>query len=114
MRNIHIILQWQKQREEERTGRWLYKVKITRRNRKEESIISRLRFGYTALNSTLNNIRQHQTGKCDQEETVEHVIMKCPMFSERRTLVCNLKIIKMKFDFTNMLQRNSYDECIIF
>ncbi len=84
VRNIHIISQWQKQREEERTGRWLYKVKITRRNRKEESIISRLRFGYTALNSTLNKIRQHQTGKCDQEETVEHVIMKCPMFSERR------------------------------
>ncbi len=44
---------------------------------------------------------------------MEHVLMKCPMFSERRILVCNLKIIKMKFDFTNMLQRNSYDECII-
>ncbi len=114
VRNIHIISQWQKQREEERTGRWLYKVKITRRNRKEESIISSLRFGYTALNSILNKIRQHQTGKCDQEETVEHVIMKCLMFSERRILVCNLKIIKMKFDFTNMMQRNSYDECIYF
>ncbi len=98
----------------ERTGRWLYKVKIIRRNRKEESIISRLRFGYTALNNTLNKIRQHQTGKCDQEETVEHVMMKCPMFSERRILVCNLKIIKMKFDLTNMMQRNSYDECIYF
>ncbi len=72
MRIIHIILQWQKQREEERTGRWLYKGKITRRNRKEESIISRLRFGHTALNSTLNKIRRHETGKCDpsdQEET---------------------------------------------
>ncbi len=45
---------------------------------------------------------------------MEHVIMKCPMFSERRILVCNLKIIKMKFDLTNMMQRNSYDECINF
>ncbi len=67
--------------------------------------ISLLRFGHTALNSTLNEIRQHQTGKCDhcdQEETVEHVIMKCPMFSERRILVCNLKIIKMKFDLLHV------------
>ncbi len=76
------------------------KGRITRRNIKEEYIISisLLRFEHTALNSTLNKIRQHQTGKCDQEETVEHVIMKCPMFSERRILVCNLKRIKMKFD----------------
>ncbi len=104
--HIHIIIQKQKQWEEGRTERMLYnnqrnvgKGRITRRNIKEEYIIyiSLLRFEHTALNSTLNKIR-HQTGKCDQEETVEHVIMKCPMFSERRILVCNLKRIKMKFD----------------
>ncbi len=34
---------------------------------------------------------------------MKHVIMKCPMYnSERRILVCNLKIIKMKFDLLHV------------
>ncbi|XP_048015377.1 uncharacterized protein LOC125247880 [Megalobrama amblycephala] len=121
----HVKNRWQKQWVDERTGRWLYNIqrivgkgRITRRNRKEESIISRLRFGHTALNSTLNKIGKHQTGACEycnQEETVEHVIMKCPKYnSERRVLIFNLKRIKMKFNLTNLLQRNSHEECIDF
>ena len=49
---------WQKQWEEERKGRWFYRgqrkvgeMRSTGRNRREESIISRLRFGHTGLNS---------------------------------------------------------------
>lgn len=45
---------WQKQWEEERKGRWFYKIqrrvgemRCARRKRREETIISRLRFGHT-------------------------------------------------------------------
>ncbi len=42
---------------------------------------------------------------------MQHVIMKCPVNnSERRIMVGHLKIIKMKFDLTDILQRNSYNE----
>ena len=50
-----------------------------------------------------------------QTNMEELIIMKCPLYdSERRMLVCNLKIIKMKSDLINILQRNSYEECIHF
>ena len=64
-------------------GRWLYRIKrivgvirSTGRTRKEETIISRLRFGHTRLNSTLFKIGKHNSGRCEycnEEETLEHV-----------------------------------------
>ena len=54
---------WQKQWEEERTGRWLYCIqrkvhmlRSTGRTRKEETTISRFQFGLTELNGTLFKI----------------------------------------------------------
>ena len=52
------------------------------KSRREESVLSRLRFGHTSLNST----GKHETGRCEcgQEETVEHVIMQCERYEEDR------------------------------
>uniref|UniRef100_A0A3P9PXL0 Reverse transcriptase zinc-binding domain-containing protein n=1 Tax=Poecilia reticulata TaxID=8081 RepID=A0A3P9PXL0_POERE len=66
----------------------------TVRSRKEENIISRLRFGHTGLNSALFKIGKHPSGNCDfcfQEETVKHVLLLCLKYSEeRRKLECRL------------------------
>jgi len=58
---------WQKQWEEERKGRWFYKIqwkvgemRCMARKRRDETIISRLRFGHPGLNNTLFKIgKQH-------------------------------------------------------
>lgn len=78
---------WQKQWEEERKGRWLYKIqrrvgerRATGRSRREGVVVSRMRFGHTGLNSTLLLMGKHNSGKCDycgEEDTLEHVILQC-------------------------------------
>ena len=54
--------------------------------RTEESVLLRLRFGHTGLNSKLFLIGKHETGRCDcgQEENVEHVIMDCERYEQDR------------------------------
>jgi len=54
---------WQKQWEEEKKGQWFSKIqrkvgemRCTGRKRRDETIISRLRFGHTGLNSNLFKI----------------------------------------------------------
>ena len=107
---------WQKQWEEERKGRWFYRVqrkvgeiKSTGRNRRDkiESIISRLRFG---LNSSLFIIGKHGTGRCEcgQEETIEHVMLNCQRYEEqRRHLVGNLTELGVPYNLTDILQNYS-------
>lgn len=58
---------WQKQWEGEMTRCWFYKIQrkmgtrsSTGRNRIEETIISRMRFGHTGLNTTLFKINKHR------------------------------------------------------
>lgn len=109
---------WQKRWEEERTGRWFYSIqrktgdmRRTERNRREETIISRLRFGHTGLNSTLFIIGKHQTGRCcycEVKETIEHVLLYCQNYiEERRQLIYNLGRNQTKLDIKDLLQRNS-------
>ncbi len=70
-----------------------------RENRRDEIVISRMRFGHTSLNSTLNG--KHDTGRCDffeQEESVEHVILCCQKYkTERRILMQNVENMKTQF-----------------
>jgi len=57
------------------------------RNKREEDIISRMRFGHTGLNSTLKLIGKHETGMCEVcniNETVEHVIINCHKYKQER------------------------------
>jgi len=105
---------WQKQWEEERTGRWLYSIQRkvgvmrgTGRSRKEENIISRLRFGHTGLNSTLFIMGRHPSRNCEfcfEEETVEHVLLLCPKYSEeRKKLEYRLLKNKLQLKISDML-----------
>lgn len=105
---------WQKQWEEERRGRWLYKIqrgvgvrRATGRSKRAEEVVSRLRFGHTGLNSTLFLIGKHDSGKgdyCGEEETLEHVILQCRKYKvERRQLVQSLSNINMQLDLIKLL-----------
>ena len=108
---------WQKLWNEEKKGRWLYKIqkrigpmRRSERNRREEIIISRLRIGHTGLNRSLFLIGKHQTGKCDcgEDETVEHVILNCSKYSiQRNRLIRKLSDMKMKLDIVDLLQKES-------
>ena len=76
------------------------------KSRREESVLSRLRFGHTSLNST----GKHETGRCEcgQEETVEHVIMQCERYEEdRRQMRGKFRKEKVCFDIRDILQKNS-------
>lgn len=67
---------WQRQWEEERKRRWLCRIQrrmgATGWSRREEVVISRMRFGHTGLTTTLLVMGKHNTGECDycgEEET---------------------------------------------
>lgn len=65
-------------------GKW---EKCIKRNRREETVTSRVGFGHTGLNSTLFTIGKRSTGRCDyceQDETIEHVIVNCEKYAEER------------------------------
>ncbi len=82
-----IIKEWQQRWDQELKGIHLYliikRVGIVEnkgRNRREETIMTRLRIGHNKLNSTLHIMEKHPTGFCDQcqiPETVEHVLINC-------------------------------------
>lgn len=90
---------WQKCWETSDTGRHLYNIqekvsynKTVAGNRREESVISRLRIGHSGLNQSLRRIGKHQTGLCTYcgaEETVEHVLLECGQYSEKRKVLHN-------------------------
>ena len=109
---------WQKQWEDERTGRWLYriqrKVSMMRskgKTQREETIIYRLPFGHTRLNSTSFKIGNHNSVRCQfrhQEESLEHDLIYCQKYdAERKELILNLKEIKVNYDSWDLLQRSS-------
>ncbi len=85
---------WQSKWDGEKKGRHLYNIQKTvgneRRifgNRKEDSIMSRLRIGHTALNHSLYKIGKHESGLCvicDLPETVEHILIKCKGYDNER------------------------------
>ncbi len=63
------------------------KRSISGRNRKEEVIITRMRFGHSGLNASLFVTGIHETGlcgNCGEKETVEHVIYNCTRYDEER------------------------------
>ncbi len=79
-----IIKKRQKQWDKEKKGRWFYRIqrkvgemRSAEKNRRDEMVISRMRFGHTRFNSTLYKMGKHDTGRCEfcgQEESVEHVL----------------------------------------
>lgn len=46
-----------------------------------------MRIGHTALNYSLHKIGKHENGicdKCGQQETVEHILLKCVAYERER------------------------------
>ena len=82
------------------------------KNRRDEIVISRMRFGHTRLNGTLYKMGKRDTGGCEfcgQEETVEHVMIYCQKYElERRILIEKLRKIKMQFILGDILQNKCY------
>jgi len=88
---------WQNRWDREKKGRHLYvvqrSVKATRVgswNRREETVLTRLRLGHTALNMTLKMKVKHQTGLCEgcgEEESVEHVVVNCKTHETHREVM---------------------------
>lgn len=89
-----INQKWQEKWDREKKGRHLYAIqkavkhkRVSRGNRREEIVITRLRLGHCLLNKTLKLIRKHETGLCEgcsEEEPVEHLILKCKRFEKQR------------------------------
>lgn len=98
-----VVQEWQERWDSGSKGRHLYHFKkevagcrLYRGNRREEVVITRLRLGHCALNKTLQMIGKHETGLCgvcqEEEETVEHVILRCKGYDvERKVLQTRLK-----------------------
>ena len=100
-----IHLEWQEYWEQETKGRHLYSllnkvnstVELSRWvgwKRKEQVIMTRMRIGHTNLNGTLKIIGKHPTGlcqKCQQPETVQHILITCRSYERERETRCILK-----------------------
>ena len=90
----YLIKEWQHSWDTGNTGQHLYvvqrelgTVRTAKRSTKEENILTRLRVGHTRLNKTLHLINNHPSGICEHcqiEESVEHVILNCPKYSQER------------------------------
>ena len=81
---------WQELWNMEREGRHLYKIqekvgagRSSGRERREESVVTRLRLGHT---STLKLLGKHPIGRCDhcQEEMEEYVLFQCQKYVRER------------------------------
>lgn len=61
-------------------------------NRREETIMTRLRIGHNKLNSTLHTMGKHPAEFCDQchiHETVEHLLINCLKYELQRMDMIN-------------------------
>lgn len=98
---------WKKWCEEERTGRF---YSIQRKTRREETIISRIRFGHTGLNSSLFIIGKHEMGKfsrCGISETIQHFLLHCQKYQEE---IYSFSLFGMS-GFWSTLQTSWWRQC---
>ncbi len=74
-------------------------VGVSNGNRKEDTVISRLRIGHSAFNKSVQMIEKHDSGqrnKCGLTETVEHVwCMKEKEFSKELLYFCWNELMKL-------------------
>lgn len=93
---VKLKEKWQSQWDGEGKGRYYYSMQKTVgqcrrsfRSRRDEDIISRVRFGHTGLNSTPKKMGKHDTGTCDfcGQETFEHVVLECKKYTREREVL---------------------------
>ena len=89
-----LMNKWQDRWDKDSSGRTYYNVQksinangVVRGNRREETIITRLRFDHTGLNKTLFLIGKTENDQCPEclcTENAEHILMHCRMYREER------------------------------
>lgn len=90
--------EWQRRWDAGVKGRHLFRIKkevtgfrVQGGSRRDEVVMTRLRLGHCALNGTLRVIGKHGTGLCEvcqeEEETVEHVLLRCEGYSTERDVL---------------------------
>ena len=92
-----IIKEWQHSWDRGNAGRHRYAVRrevgtvtIAKRSTKEDNILTRLRVGHARLIKILHLINKHLSGLCEHcqiKESVEHVILSCPKYSQEREML---------------------------
>lgn len=116
---------WQCLWDNEKSGRHMYRIqgkvgknRNTCRSKREEDVVSRMRLGHTGLNRTLFIMKKHVDGICEycnNQETLEHVIMYCPKYHQaRQRLISQLGENQMTLNLHDILQRGSGEICYSF
>ena len=110
---------WQERWDGESKGRHLYNVqksvkvrRVGSGQRREEIVLTRLRLGHSGLNKTLKLMGKHESGLCEgcqEEETVEHVLMECREYeTERNNMRDKLRDLGMgEFSLRGILAMNN-------
>ena len=121
----HIDNIWQREWNESTKGNHYKKIeplvsrklRLTKMNRRNETISTRLRLGKCHLNFYLNIIGKHATGNCSRcnvPETIEHFILQCSDNLELVTELtehCTEKRIEM--EISNVLKHEETLEIIV-
>jgi ribonuclease HI len=84
------------------------KGKLVEKNRKKETVISRLRLGKCRLNAYLHEIHRHPDGLCElcqEAETIEHLLLRCKTndFAEKLQSACAALSPPVPPSLTNIL-----------
>lgn len=94
--NEHMVAKWQEEWDLETKGRHYYQIQrsvkkkdgvICGKNRRDQTILTRLRLGHCGLAKTLAQIGKHRDGlcvHCNKQETVAHVLLECREYDEAR------------------------------
>ena len=84
-------------------------------NRLINVAILRLRIGHTSLNYHLHRLRLVNSSLCEhcgEEETISHVLVRCPRyFSHRTKFIYNLRRGGIRFEYDTILGKEEEEPC---
>jgi ribonuclease HI len=120
-----IIRLWQEDWNKESKGRHLFNIQSkvgkerrTYGNRKEDTVITRLRIGHSKLNCSMFIIGKSDSeccSHCGRTETVEHVLLYCEAYRrERNQLVGKLKDLEMNVISVKDIFQNAQKQSKIY
>ncbi len=89
-----MMKKWQDRWDMDNSGRKYYSIQkcinaqgVNGRNRREETVLTRLRFDHTGLNKTLFLLGKSKSDECTEckiTENTEHVLLYCRKYREER------------------------------
>ncbi len=86
-----MMKKWQDRWDMDNSGRNYYSIQkcinaqgVNGRNRREETVLTRLRLDHTGLNKTLFLLGQSKSDECKITENAEHVLLYCRKYREER------------------------------